>query len=104
MAKTDQAESGKNGKRISRRSFIGGAAVGAAGAWGLSRGLDRFGRDPARPPDLYEYFLDNFWFEAADLEHQQINAPLKGKHKADIVIIGGGFTGLSSAYHLSIEK
>ena len=103
MAKTDQAESGKNGKRISRRSFIGGAAVGAAGAWGLSRGLDRFGRDPARPPDLYEYFLDNFWFEAADLENQKINAPLKGKHTADIVIIGGGFTGLSSAYNL-IQK
>src|SRR5208282_4093744 len=56
---------------------------------------------PAKPPQLYEYFLDNFWFEAADLEHQQINAPLKGSHKADIVIVGGGFTGLSSAYHLS---
>jgi glycine/D-amino acid oxidase-like deaminating enzyme len=87
-------------KKMSRRAFVGGAAVGAAGAWGLSHGLDRFGRDPARPPDLYEYFLDNFWFKTVDLENQKINAPLKGKHKADIVIIGGGFTGLSSAYHL----
>jgi glycine/D-amino acid oxidase-like deaminating enzyme len=76
-------------------------AVGAAGAWGLSSGLARLGYDPARPPELYEYFLDNFWFKAADLEHQAINPPLKGNHKADIVIIGGGFTGLSSAYHLS---
>ena len=88
-------------RRISRRTFLGGMAVGAAGAWALSSGLARLGDDPARPPQLYEYFLDNFWFEAADLEHQAINAPLKGSHTADIVIIGGGFTGLSSAYHLS---
>ena len=40
------------------------------------------GDDPARPPQLYEYFLDNFWFEAADLEHQPINAPLKGARKS----------------------
>lgn len=76
-------------------------ATGAAAAWGLSAGLTRLGDDPARPPQLYEYFLDDFWFEAADLAHQEINAPLKGSHTADIVIIGGGFTGLSSAYHLS---
>ena len=87
--------------RISRRRFLGGVAVGAAGAWGLSSGLDRLADDPARPPQLYEYFLDNFWFKAADLEHQSINAPLKGKHSADIVIIGGGYTGLASAFHLS---
>jgi len=86
---------------MSRRTFLGAAAVGAAGAWGISSGLSRLGHDPAKPPQLYEYFLDNFWFEAADLEHQAINAPLKGSHKADIVIVGGGFTGLSSAFHLS---
>ncbi|HVN83358.1 MAG TPA: FAD-binding oxidoreductase [Candidatus Binatia bacterium] len=88
-------------RKLSRRRFLGGAVVGAAGAWGLSAGLTRLGDDPARPPQLYEYFLDNFWFKAADLEHQPINPPLKGTHKADIVIIGGGFTGLSSAFHLS---
>ncbi len=96
-AKTDSGA----GSKITRRAFIGGAAVGAAGAWGLSRALARIGDDPAKPPQLYEYFLDNFWFEAADLEGQSINAPLKGKHKADIVIIGGGFTGLSAALNLS---
>ncbi len=90
-----------SGRKITRRAFVGGVAAGAAGAWGLSYGLSRVGNDPARPPDLYEYFLDNFWFKAADLEHQEINAPLKGSRKADIVIIGGGFTGLSSAYNLS---
>src|ERR1035437_8380944 len=91
----------RSAKKVSRRAFVGGVAAGAAGAWALSHGLEQLGDDPAKPPQLYEYFLDNFWFEAADLEHQQINAPLRGSHKADIVIIGGGFTGLSSAYHLS---
>ena len=47
-------------RKISRRRFVGGVAVGAVGAWGLSHGLARFGHDPSRPPDLYEYFLDNF--------------------------------------------
>jgi len=95
------APTARGERMMSRRAFLGGMAVGAAGAWGLSSGIARLGYDPARPPELYEYFLDNFWFKAADLEHQAINAPLKGSHKADIVIIGGGFTGLSSAYHLS---
>lgn len=53
-----------------------------------------------RPPDLYEYFVDNYWFKSVDLENQKINEPLRGNHKADILIIGGGFTGLSSAYHI----
>jgi len=53
-----------------------------------------------RPPDLYEYFVDNFWFESANLENQKINEPLRGSHTADIVIVGGGYTGLASAYHI----
>ena len=53
-----------------------------------------------RPPDLYEYSIDNFWFKAAGLAEQKINEPLRGSHKADVVIIGGGFTGLSSAYNI----
>jgi gamma-glutamylputrescine oxidase len=53
-----------------------------------------------RPPDLYEYYVDNYWFKTVDLENQKINEPLRGSHKADVVIVGGGFTGLSSAYHI----
>ncbi len=53
-----------------------------------------------RPPDLYEYFVDNFWFKATDMENQKINDPIRGSHKADVVIIGGGFTGLSAAYNI----
>ncbi len=53
-----------------------------------------------RPPDLYEYFVDNYWFKTVDLENQVINEPLRGSHKADVVIVGGGYTGLSAAYHI----
>ncbi|RLD05227.1 MAG: hypothetical protein DRI65_09160 [Chloroflexota bacterium] len=53
-----------------------------------------------RPPDLYEYSPDNFWFKAAGLENQIINDPLRGRHKADVVILGGGFTGLSAAFNI----
>jgi len=57
-------------------------------------------RQGLKPPALYEYFLDNFWFKTAGLENEAINAPLRGSHKADVVIIGGGYTGLSSAYNI----
>ena len=54
-----------------------------------------------RPPDLYEYFVDNFWFKTIDIENLEINEPLRGSHKADVVIIGGGYTGLSAAYNIT---
>ncbi len=53
-----------------------------------------------RPPDLYEYSVDNYWFKTVDLENQKINEPLRGSHNADVVIVGGGYTGLSAAYHI----
>ena len=53
-----------------------------------------------RPPDLYEYYVDNYWFKAAGLENQAINKPLRGSHNADVVIVGGGFTGLSAALNI----
>ena len=62
-------------------------------------GKQKRGRN-LRPPDLYEYYVDNLWFKTIDLENQKINEPLRGSHKADVVIIGGGYTGLSSAYNI----
>jgi glycine/D-amino acid oxidase-like deaminating enzyme len=56
--------------------------------------------DPNRPPKLYEYFIDNFWFETAGLYEQRVNAPLKGRKTADVAILGGGFAGMSTAYNL----
>lgn len=40
------------------------------------------------------------WYEAA-LDERPQYAPLDGDRKADVVIIGGGFTGLSAAAHLA---
>lgn len=53
-----------------------------------------------RTPDLYEYFIDNYWFKTNNMENQRINEPLRDSQKADTVIVRGGYTGLSSAYHL----
>jgi len=52
------------------------------------------------PPGIYEYSLDNFWFKTVGMENETINPPLRGSHKADIAIIGGGYTGLSAAYNI----
>jgi len=52
------------------------------------------------PQGIYEYSLDNFWFKSVNLENEIINEPLRGSHQADIVIIGGGYTGLSAAYNI----
>ncbi|MCP4682967.1 MAG: FAD-binding oxidoreductase [Desulfobacterales bacterium] len=101
--KTKEKSTSHNSSNMNRRTFLTGMAVGAAGIWGASRWLDWYGYDPDRPPDLYEYQLDNYWFKTADLVHTKINPPLKGSEKADIVILGGGFTGLSAAFHL-IQK
>ncbi len=42
-----------------------GIAAGAAGAWGLSYGLTRFGKEPAQPPQLYEYMIAKMAGEAS---------------------------------------
>ncbi len=60
-------------------------------------------RSHLRPPDLYEYFVDNFWFRTVDFDNQKIHPPLRGSHRADVVIIGGGFTGLSAAYNINLR-
>jgi glycine/D-amino acid oxidase-like deaminating enzyme len=91
-----------HGRRFSRRAFMAGAAAGGAGVWAagiMPRWM--FAKDQHRPPKLYEYYLDNYWFESAGLYDARINPPLKGRQRADIAIIGGGFAGMSAAYNLA---
>ena len=86
---------------FSRRGFITGLAAGAAGAWALTSLPERCFHDKDRPPWISEFFVDNFWFESANLYKQPPNPPLKARAKADIAIVGGGFTGLAAAFHLA---
>ena len=74
-----------------------GAAVGAGAAALTRRYLEN---DKNHPPQLFEHSIDNFWFEDTDYYSRRPNAPLKGDHKADIVIVGGGYAGMASAYQL----
>ena len=84
-----------------RREFLAGAAVGtgvgAAAAVLPRRLLD----DPARPPDLYEYFVDSYWFESSGLRDEPLRPPLRADVKADVAIVGGGFTGLATAIEIA---
>jgi len=79
-----------------RREFLVGAAGGGLGVAAASLPhlwLD----DPARPPDLWEYFVDSYWFDSAGLRDAPLRPPLRGDAKADVAIVGGGFTGLATA-------
>jgi glycine/D-amino acid oxidase-like deaminating enzyme len=46
---------------------------------------------------MKDYRKMSFWLEGGIYAE---NAPLKGEHEVDVAIVGGGFTGLSSAYYL----
>lgn len=86
--------------RLTRRDLLAGAAgagLGFAGATLPARWLT----DPNRPPELFEYFVDCFWFDAAGLRDAPLRPPLAGEQRADVAILGGGFTGLATAYHLA---
>lgn len=46
---------------------------------------------------MTDYRTKSFWLATTDYTP---NPPLEGNIRADVVIIGGGFTGMSSAYHI----
>ena len=94
------ASQNNKGKYLSRRGFVAGAAAGVAGGLALASAPKWFFRDKNYPPWISEFFVDSYWLESAGVYEQRPNPPLKENIKADIAVIGGGFTGLSSAYHL----
>jgi glycine/D-amino acid oxidase-like deaminating enzyme len=101
MARRKSKGTGAAQRRITRRAFVKGAAVGGIGMWAATALPRRaFVHDPHRPPQLYEYFLDSFWFDSVGLYDEAINAPMKGRQRADIAILGGGFAGMATAYNL----
>ena len=80
---------------ITRRDFLTAAAATALGAAGGSA-LSQI-EDPARPPGLYEYYVDSYWFETSGLREDPLRAPLRDRIRADVAVVGGGFTGLATA-------
>lgn len=60
----------------------------------------RFTDDMNRPSHIDELARENYWFDSGGFGAETLNPPLKGNILADIVIIGGGFTGMAAAYNL----
>lgn len=89
------AERGARG--WSRREFLAGAAVGAGATLGAGALGRRWLDDPDRPPALYEAFVDSHWFRTSGLLDDPMRPPLRGASRADVAIVGGGFTGLATA-------
>ncbi len=89
-------------RRLTRRAFVRGAAIGGAATFAASA-LPRhlLADDPNRPPSLYEFYVDSLWMKSAGMESEPIRPPLRGRHRADIAIAGGGFTGMATAWHLA---
>ncbi len=61
----------------------------------------RIATDISDSSEIDAFARRNYWFDSVGFGSVELNLPLTGNVLADIVIIGGGFTGLASAYHLT---
>ena len=87
---------------VSRRGFLTAAAAATAGGVaGIVGGqaLEKRYRAPAGP--FFGPRSHCHWIESAGIEDTPPLAPLHGDHSADVIIVGGGYTGLSTALHLA---
>ena len=90
-------------RSVSRRVFLAAAAT-AATAGGVAgivggRALEQRHRAPAGP--FFGLRSHCPWIESAGIEDTPPLAPLRGDHSADVIVVGGGYTGLSTALHLA---
>ena len=83
----------RTSRRLSRRQFLAGAAVGAGALGAAALGAAAWLEDPDRPPDLYEYYVDSYWFDSSGLRDEPLRSPLRGATKAKrLPAIEHGFT------------
>jgi len=82
-------------------NFFVGLLSGIAASLGYAGLAKRWFSDPHRPPWISEYYVRSIWLELAGFYDLTPTPPFtENDARADIVIVGGGLTGLSSAYHL----
>ena len=83
-------------EKVTRRSFLKKSAAAIGGIAAATVGVEVV--TPVVAKEKLEFDAnDSLWAQA----QQPKNKPLDTDIEADVAIIGGGYTGLSAAYHLA---
>ena len=84
--------------------LVGGIAGAGLAFFAISIVRDQIGSNP-HAPWVAEHAVDSFWLWDAGLYQDPIQPPLRSSYyETDVLIIGGGFTGMSAAWHLAQVK
>ena len=88
-----------------RRAFLLGGLAGATGAIAAPAILRKTFHDKDRPKWAQEHYTNSFWLDSEGFFQLQRQAPLnRHRYTTDITIIGGGYTGMSTALSLAKEN